>query len=742
MPLGAGGTGEVYLVHQELLPNIAVRRAIKFYQLREDVANLRSQFQDLDLPIQLEVANLARFRHENIISVIDAGTYKDVPYLVTEYVNGITLKEYIIALKKRDVPSPSPDQSLKIMSELVDAVAYLHKSNFFHCDIAPKNIYLERLPAGRAREYRCVLGDLGAGISSGTPERPKFFMVGTPAYTPEKCRNRLNTEVTFEEFCSYQPQWDLFGLSTTLFEFCSASMPDAPWTRALLQTLQRYLQVQPSSIDDFALALSWFAPTNRVVAGVPELGDSTCTERTLLPLGQVVYTKRIQRIIRHPLFARLKQVPQLTLKSHLHPSPSHTKFEHCLGSYSVMRRLFTWQLERQSALEVFRTQDVELGLLASLLFGLTAFPFSLAFEELGLNSDRFLVFGRQAMFETSLDACPPNASDDDSAETSLWSVISQYWPRLERDKLVALCAGQIEGKDGALACLSRLLRSTFDVRTLDYLRRDSVHLGVAATEPFSIDDILRHIVVHDGKVAFEQRGIGELEALIVFRVNMFRRMYWNSPNRALVAMLKRVLSGIACGREDQIADLVSAVDTFVYCGEDECLELLGKVVIQNSGLSAIVTLLRDPEARFYREICGFCASGESVRTKSGIEFAASMNVEQWEFAQLTLEDAIWGLLPNAKGSYIPAIVDAPVIGHVNGKLGADVDVFDRDGRLVALSGLSPVVSGVERSVKDVLQMCRVFVHPDLWDEFRGTVQRGQIVEAALSALEKAQRWQA
>ena len=96
-PIGEGGSGVVFLSKQILHKDISIKRAIKFFLYRKDVAALTEH--KLSGPVSLddylaEITNISALSHENLVKVIDAGVQSfdgiDVPYIVTDYIQGPT----------------------------------------------------------------------------------------------------------------------------------------------------------------------------------------------------------------------------------------------------------------------------------------------------------------------------------------------------------------------------------------------------------------------------------------------------------------------------------------------------------------------------------------------------------------------------------------------------------------------------------------------------------------------------
>ena len=85
---------------------------------------------ELDLMMQLQ--------HPNIVSVVGLEKVEGLGVcIVMEYVDGMTLKEWIVT-------SPELTRKRKIASELIDVVGYLHSKGIVHRDLKPENILISR----------------------------------------------------------------------------------------------------------------------------------------------------------------------------------------------------------------------------------------------------------------------------------------------------------------------------------------------------------------------------------------------------------------------------------------------------------------------------------------------------------------------------------------------------------------------------------------------------------------------
>jgi serine/threonine protein kinase len=183
--LGHGGFGITYLAWDNLLE---IKLAIKEYMPR-DFATRNSTNSEISafagdaqanfsygLERFLEEARtLAKFQqHNGIVSVLNVFYGNGTGYMVMEYVDGLTLKEYLIQKDKL-----TWEQTLKLFMPVMDALREVHKYGMLHRDISPDNIYL-------CRDNRVKLLDFGSARYSLGGHSRSLSVVVKPGYAPEE----------------------------------------------------------------------------------------------------------------------------------------------------------------------------------------------------------------------------------------------------------------------------------------------------------------------------------------------------------------------------------------------------------------------------------------------------------------------------------------------------------------------------------------------------------------------------
>ena len=128
-PLGAGGMGEVYRARD---PRLERTVAVKVLPTHLNAnPELRARF-------EREAKAISGLQHPNICVLYDVGSQGDIDFLVMEYLEGETL--YARLIRK----PLTPDETLKIATEVAEALLKAHRSGIVHRDLKPGNVMLTK----------------------------------------------------------------------------------------------------------------------------------------------------------------------------------------------------------------------------------------------------------------------------------------------------------------------------------------------------------------------------------------------------------------------------------------------------------------------------------------------------------------------------------------------------------------------------------------------------------------------
>lgn len=160
---------------------------------------------------------VAMLSNKNIVNVYDVAIYPDIKYIVMEYLDGITLREYMD--NKKVLPWK---EACVYTLQIIHALEHAHSKNVIHRDIKPQNIIL--LKSGEVK-----VTDFGiAKIPDMTDITLTDKAIGTVYYiSPEQASGKETTYAS-----------DIYSVGVMLYEMVTGELPftaDSPVTIAMMQ---------------------------------------------------------------------------------------------------------------------------------------------------------------------------------------------------------------------------------------------------------------------------------------------------------------------------------------------------------------------------------------------------------------------------------------------------------------------------------------------------------------------------
>ena len=198
-PLGAGGMGEVYRARDTRLERDVAAKVLPPHLADDAVALTR---------FEREAKAVAALSHPNILGIFDVGREGSTAYVVTELLEGETLRERLAA------GALPPRKAAEYAAQMARGLAAAHEKGIVHRDLKPENVFVtgdgrvKILDFGLAKQERPP-ADLGP---TNTPTRlattDPGVVLGTVAYmAPEQVRGQ-----------PLDHRADLFALGATLYE--------------------------------------------------------------------------------------------------------------------------------------------------------------------------------------------------------------------------------------------------------------------------------------------------------------------------------------------------------------------------------------------------------------------------------------------------------------------------------------------------------------------------------------------
>ncbi|HKX31721.1 MAG TPA: protein kinase, partial [Blastocatellia bacterium] len=214
--LGRGGMGEVYLAQKPLLARPVVVKLVK----ADASLAIRKQFLN-------EIRVHEQLEHENIVRLRDAGLHEGVPYLVLDYFEGQSLREFLSLPESDNQQRALPfDQVADITNQIAAGLGYAHRQHrITHRDIKPENILVDSQNGFKVKVIDfgiAILPELfGTQLRSGSSRRPTIGAAGTPVYmSPEQIQNGLAGQKLRE----IDQRSDIYSLGLVIYEMLTGQM--------------------------------------------------------------------------------------------------------------------------------------------------------------------------------------------------------------------------------------------------------------------------------------------------------------------------------------------------------------------------------------------------------------------------------------------------------------------------------------------------------------------------------------
>ncbi len=210
--LGVGGMGVVYLGKD---PDIGRKVAIKVLHTTGDKEALE-RFKN-------EARTMGEISHPNIVILLEYGIDDNKPFLVMEYLDGLSLEKWI------NQPH-TLEEHKKVLLNLCSAISFAHRKEILHRDLKPGNVQV--LPTGDAK-----LLDFGIATGENTGLTATGFFIGTPKYlAPEILQDTTHTKSS-----------DSYSLGLLAYTMLSGNNPFA--TDTFEATMTRLLTKIPVSLN-------------------------------------------------------------------------------------------------------------------------------------------------------------------------------------------------------------------------------------------------------------------------------------------------------------------------------------------------------------------------------------------------------------------------------------------------------------------------------------------------------------
>ena len=242
--LGTGGMATVWLGYDTILDRQVAIKTFKIDANDEDAVKRFNR----------EAKAVTSLSHPNIVSIYDVENEGEFYYLILEYVEGMTLKDYMI--KNPRIPI---ETIVHIAKQIASGLSHAHQNGIIHRDIKPQNILMNE-------NLTCKITDFGIARAYGdTTLTQTNQMLGTVYYlSPEQARGNVATA-----------QSDIYSLGILIFEMITGQIPfkgESAVAIALkhlqeeLPDIDKYRDNVPQSVKNIVLQATMKNPNERYIS--------------------------------------------------------------------------------------------------------------------------------------------------------------------------------------------------------------------------------------------------------------------------------------------------------------------------------------------------------------------------------------------------------------------------------------------------------------------------------------------
>jgi serine/threonine protein kinase len=216
--IGRGGMGTVF---KGIDPRIGRAVAIKVLTAAPDDPDLLARF-------YREAKYTGNLQHQNIVTVYELGHQDGVPYLVMEYLEGVSLDVLIAS-----GPPMHIAEKLRIILQVCNGLSYAHKRDLVHRDIKPANIVI--LENGTAKLVDFGIARLGGNRLTRTGQ-----IVGSLNYmSPEQLDANMEVDL----------RTDVYSTGVVLYQLLTGVLPFEGGSTGA--TLMKIVHEPPSPIGKY-----------------------------------------------------------------------------------------------------------------------------------------------------------------------------------------------------------------------------------------------------------------------------------------------------------------------------------------------------------------------------------------------------------------------------------------------------------------------------------------------------------
>jgi HD superfamily phosphohydrolase/predicted Ser/Thr protein kinase len=497
-----------------------------------------------------EVKILERLSHRCLPQIYEYDITNSLPYYISTYHPGCSLQEF-----KTQHEGLNVEESVFVISSIIDALEYIHAEGRSHCDLHWKNVLISE----NVFRDGILIVDFGSGHreSDTDPDTPDGGLVNLK---DTRHQSRYRDDVTRNAEADTFKGYDFKALGSIL-----AQMRDCFFSRALPDQEYAYLEfcnaLTKGEVTNWNTAKERFLRVidpYRIVSSTRRLFLSEEGHSQMIPLPVwrgVPVGSPILAVINTRVYQRLRQIKQLSFCDWYFPSATHTRFEHSLGVFAAAKKAIDALVHNREFRDKFSEENIHSFLLAALIHDLGHYPYAHVLEQYVASH-----FPRDKTI-SNIVSHYQNTLDVLSTDSELKNVIRSKWGE-------GVCEQAIRILKKNMPVLSDLLDGPIDCDKIDYLSRDAWHCGIAYGQGLDYTLLLNsYCCVQQGtQLGVTTSGVSAAGGLMMLQDQMLSEVYWHKYSRAVICMFHAILAGIIKEDRDKLEEISSKLK---LCNNEE-----------------------------------------------------------------------------------------------------------------------------------------------------------------------------